>query len=149
MIYCTVSSQGCYSCTVVCFHPAHQENRPGNKSSRDMKADSVVSCDCGRSEGVWFFFFFKIPCRYYKRFLWSLYTNTSEKNGDKPMWKIRQFLEACCLRRLCKRWEVRGADGWKLKRMAVVRNSYSGIVFHFSLTLQFKNVQKRNFTGIK
>lgn len=28
--------------------------RPGNKSSRHMKADSVVSCDCSGSEGVWY-----------------------------------------------------------------------------------------------
>ena len=45
------TSQGWYSSTVVCFH-LEPVKRPGNKSSRHMKADSVVSCDWGRSEGV-------------------------------------------------------------------------------------------------
>lgn len=63
-----------------------------------MKADRVVSCDWGRSEGVWYLDSLKIHWEAQLLLcLSALHKHTSEKNWDTLMRNIQQHVEACYL----------------------------------------------------
>lgn len=76
----------------VCFH-----RQPGNKSSRHMKADSVVSCDGAKGVSI-----FRFPRRYTARpgspCVSALHKHTSKKKGKKKRMETRWcwiFSDAC------------------------------------------------------
>lgn len=89
-----------------CFHPEPMK-RPGNKSSRHMKADSVVSCDWAQRRSL----IFRFPWRYTEKPSSSCFSalqkQTSENNWDTLMRNIQQCVEACYLTGSSERCEVR------------------------------------------